>query len=471
MSKTIHTDGDEGVVMIVKDTKITAREQTVGRSPVHVVYGGAHLYKADTAAKLGKRAIASLDEYAPNFVEFAQAMTLPETASLPRMPNAVAKLHSQISKAPEKAREQNFAAWFAWSVHARTIQKLQTEPVEDFRIDFEDGYGFRPDDEEDGHAAASARELAEAFLKKTVTPFCGFRVKSFGTATRARAARTLDICLAELIKATGGRLPENFAVTLPKVLDKKQVKQLCKQLAHHEKQAGIGKDTIDVEILIETPEAIVDNKGRVPLRSFVKAAGKRRVSVHFGAYDYTSALSIAAPFQDIRHASCDFARNMMQASLASLGVRLSDSVTTELPVAVHRGDQLSEGQKSENRRAVHHGWRVHFENVTRSMSAGFYQSWDVHPNQLPARYAAVYAFFLYNCDAQARRLKGFIEKATQASMSGTTFDDAASAQGVLNFFRRAVECRALTYEEVRSATGLTSDDITLLSFADLVEKV
>ena len=156
----------------------------------------------------------------------------------------------------------------------------------------------------------------------------------------------------------------------------------------------------------------------------------------------------------------------MQASLAPLGVRLSDSVTTEMPVPVHRGAEISEGEKSENRRAVHHGWRVHFENVTRSMSTGFYQSWDLHPNQLPARYAAVYSFFLFNYDAQARRLNGFIEKAGQANLSGSTFDDAASAQGVLNFFRRALDCEALTPQEVESATGLSAEGIASFDFSE-----
>jgi citrate lyase beta subunit len=254
-------------------------------------------------------------------------------------------------------------------------------------------------------------------------------------------------------------------VTLPKVSDEKQVKKLCKLLAKHEDRAGLAKNSIAIEIMIETPEAIVDKKGRVPLRDFVRAAGKRRVSAHFGAYDYTSALSIAAPFQDTRHPACDFARNIMQASLAPLGVRLSDSVTTELPVPAHRGGRLSTGQKSENRRAVRSGWLWHYENVTRSMSAGFYQSWDLHPNQLPARYAAVYSFFLYNFESQARRLKGFIEKATQASLSGSTFDDAASAQGVLNFFRRAVDCKALDHAEVEAATGLRVDELVSLDFA------
>jgi citrate lyase beta subunit len=467
MAKTILTDGDQGVVMIVKDAGPPLSQRPAGRSPVHVVYGGAHLFRADTAKKLGERASGSLDEFAPNFVEFAQAMALAGSASLPRMPNALAKLESQIAKDPEKARAADLPAWFAWTVHSQTLAKLRSEPVEDFRIDFEDGYGFRSDEEEDAHAAAAAKELALAFRKKSITPFCGFRIKSLAPATRERAVRTLEIFVTTLLSETNGKLPANFAVTLPKVTDKKQVKQLCKLLSKHEKQHGLQKGSIGVEIMIETPEAIFDKKGRVPMRGFVTAAGNRSVSAHFGAFDYTSALSLAAPFQDIRHPSCDFARNVMQASLAPLGIRLSDSVTTELPVPVHRGEELSDGQKSENRRSVHNGWRIHFENVTRSMSAGFYQSWDLHPFQLPARYAAVYAFFLFNYAAQAKRLKGFLEKSSQATLSGSVFDDAASAQGVLNFFRRALDCKALTTQQVEAATGLNASELSLLDFAAL----
>lgn len=466
MSKTIFLDSDKGISPILKDAESDSTAVLDCRSPVHVVYGGAHLFKSDTPERLGKRAIQSLDEYASDFIEFAHSMALPGAASLSRMPNAAERLRAQISKNPNRARSRDFPAWFAWTVYTRTLEKLRAEPVEDYRIDFEDGYGFRTDEEEDAHASAAASELAEAFRTQKQTPFCGIRVKSFGTATRKRAERTLDIFLRKLIQSAHGKLPDNFAVTLPKVTNKKLVKELCSILVQYEKQAGLGKNIIDVEIMVETPEAIFDEKGRVPLRGFVKAAGKRRVSAHFGAYDYTSALSIAAPFQNIRHSSCDFARSVMLTSLAPLDIRLSDSVTTVLPVPIHRGDNLSEGQKSENRRTIQNGWRIHFENVTNSMSAGFYQSWDLHPHQLPARYAAVYSFFLYNCDAQARRLKAFVERATQATLSGTAFDDAASARGVLNFFRRALGCKALTPEEVNAATGLAAEQIYALSFAD-----
>lgn len=465
MTKKIYTDGDEGVQLIVRE--LGEKPVVAARSPVHVLYGGAHLYTAGITEKLGRLALESLESYAPNFVEFARAMKLPDSGDLPRMLKAVTQLAAKIESSPARAKEREPAAWLAWTIHQRTLAKLNSEPVEDFRIDFEDGYGFRSDAEEDGHAKAAASELANALQFGRVTAFSGFRIKSFAKETRERAIRTLEIFLDTFFLRTKGRLPDNFVVTLPKVTGRKQIKQLCKLLTAHEKNAGIEKGSIGIEIMIETPEAIIDAKGRVPLRSFIEAAGSRSVSVHFGAYDYTSSLSIAAPFQDIRHPSCDFARQIMQASLAPLEIRLSDSVTTQLPVAVNRGEDLSEGQKNENHRSVHAGWRRHFENVTHSMSSGFYQSWDVHPHQLPARYAAVYSFFLHNYEEQARRLAGFVAKSMQASISGSMFDDAASAQGVLNFFRRALDCGALTDDEVEKATRMNAEQIKTMSFADL----
>ena len=65
--------------------------------------------------------------------------------------------------------------------------------------------------------------------------------------------------------------------------------------------------------------------------------------------------------------------------------------------------KLSARQVEENRAAVHRGWKLHYENVRRSMANGFYQGWDLHPAQLPARYAAVYSFFLENLELSAER--------------------------------------------------------------------
>jgi hypothetical protein len=444
MSKPVPEEGGEGLSVL-----------RVERSPAHVVYGGAHLFKSDTPQKLGKVALSSIYIYAPNFVEFALAMRLTGAEFLPYDTPSIDKLDKQLTKPAEKIKSENFAAWFAWKIYRKTIEKLETEPVEDFRIDFEDGYGFRSDEEEDSHAISASNALADAFLSGNITPFSGFRIKSLAPETFARAEKTLNLFLDNFLAKTNGVLPQNFVVTLPKVGDKKEIKHLRGLLKRIEKRYALSHNAIGIEIMVETPLAIIDKKGRVPLTDFVKAAKGRCRSVHFGAYDYTAAMGISAENQHLRHPACDFARQIMLTALSPLELRLSDSVTTNLPVPVHKGTELSQKEIRENAAAVHDGWREHFENVSNSMANGFYQSWDLHPNQLVARYAAVYSFFLSGAERQAQRLKGFVEKATQANLTGHVFDDAASARGLVNFFVRGIDCKAFTDDEVHELTGMS----------------
>ena len=432
------------------------------RAPVHVVYGGANLFKAETPAKLGAIALKSLETYAPNFARFANAFWLSGAEKLPKYNDLIADAETRLNEDAEKVKTENYAEWFAWTIYQRTIEKLKREAVEDFRIDFEDGYGFRRDDEEDAHSISASDELARSFREKTITTFCGFRIKSFQPETFKRAIRTLDLFLTNLLEKTGGVLPENFVVTLPKIKRAEEVGILAKLLDEFESRKNLEYGAIKVEILIETPESIF------AMKDFVKAGNNRVNSAHFGAYDYTSSFGIVAEHQHLQHDSCKFARQMMQINLAPLGVRLSDSVTTEMPIPVHKGEDLNEKQRQENRKAVHKAWRVHFNNVTHSLINGFYQSWDLHPAQLVARYAAVYAFFLSSKDSSAARLKGFLDKASQAMMTGNQFDDAASAQGLLNYFLRALNSGALTENEILKTTGLSIEELRSASFAKIM---
>ncbi|HVE58395.1 MAG TPA: aldolase/citrate lyase family protein [Pyrinomonadaceae bacterium] len=433
------------------------------RSPVHVVYGGANLFNAGTIDKLGRIALASLETYAPNFVEFAGAMWLKGADILPKFTDLIEDLEFRLADNPEKVKTENYEAWFAWTIYNRVIEKLKREPIEDFRIDFEDGYGIRRDAEEDEHAMRASDELAKAFHQNNLSAFTGFRVKSFQTETYKRAVRTLDLFLTNFLEKTDGKLPENFVVTLPKIRQTAEVEVLCALLGEIEKENSLPENSIKIEIMIETPQAVL-------LLSELAEAGKKRLtSAHFGAFDYTASFGITADHQHLGHDACRFARQLMQINLAPLGIRLSDSVTTEMPVPVHRGENLSEKQRAENKRAVRLAWRKHFNNVTFSLINGFYQSWDLHPAQLAARYAAVYAFFLESADEQAARLKNFVGKATEAMLTGNQFDDAASAQGLLNFFIRAAQCGAMTEAEVQQKTDLSSAELKSASFVKIME--
>jgi citrate lyase beta subunit len=436
-----------------------------GRQPVHTVYGGAQLFKAGSARRMGDIALAGLDEYAPDFAAFARALGLPGAAGLPEQPAEIAALDAALSHDGAAAPQ----AWLAWAVYHRVREKLRREPIEDLRIDFEDGYGSRSDAEEDGHAASAAEQLAQGMERASLPPFVGIRVKSFSPEGFGRSARTLDIVLSSLAARTGGRLPANFVVTLPKVTIPEHVGALADLLDMLEARGGIAPGAVKIDIMVETPQAIVDSRGENGIVPLVRAGRGRVVSAAFGTYDYTASCGIAAREQSHDHPAADFARHAMQAALAGTGVHLSDGATTIMPIGPHRaapGVPLAAQQRDENREAVHSAWRLHYDNIRYSLRRGFYQAWDLHPAQLPVRFAAVYAFFLESLPEAALRLRAFVERAAQATLVGNTFDDAATGQGLLNFFLRGIACGALTEAEVL-ATGITLDELRGRSFATI----
>ncbi len=472
MSKSVLREGDEGVELIIRDPKRKrtgnrVKAAVTGRAPVHVLYGGADRFKAGTTRKLGRIALECLDANAPDLITFGTAFGFLADDTPRRNSRSEKQLEDLYSTNAEALRSKDLSAWLAAAVRERTIKKLRHEPIEDFRIDFEDGYGFRPDTEEDADAERCAGELATAFANGSITPFSGFRIKSYVSETRKRARRTLNIFLNEFFEKTNSKLPPNFVITLPKITDKQEVSALCRDLKKIEKNAGIRAGSVKIELMIEHPLALIDRKGNFALRSLVEASGGRCVAAHFGAYDHSAALGISALNQDITHPACDYARQLMLVALKPIGIRLSDSVTTLLPVAIHKGEKLNHKQRSENRTSIIGGWREHFANVRRSMANGFFQSWDLHPNQLVARYAATYSFFLGSANAQGTRLRAFLEKATKATLTGNTFDDAASAMGIVNFFRQGLDCGAFFESEVKQATGLSAIEVRSGTFKEI----
>lgn len=407
------------------------------RRPVHVVYGGAHLFRRDTARKLGDRALEALETYAGDASGFASAMGL----------------------GPDIDEE---------AIFARVCAKLEQEPVEDLRIDFEDGFGPRSHAEEDETAAGAARELVAGAAAGTLPEQIGIRIKSLAPETRRRALRTLDRFVTTLVDAGSGELPRSFLVTLPKVTRGDEVAVLAAALAQLESKLDLERGMLRIEIMVETVEALFDGSGGLALPSLIRAGDGRCDAAHFGAYDYTAALGVPASQQSLAHPACVLARQLMRAAAAHTGIDVSDGATTILPVAIHRGSDLDEGSLAENAARVRAAWRLHFTNVERAHVEGFRRGWDLHPAQLCARYAATYAFFARSFDADAARLRGFVDAAGRATLKGDVFDDAASALGLLNTFASALECGAATADEVEAATGLGIAEIRSRSFAAIV---
>jgi hypothetical protein len=353
------------------------------RQPVHTVYVSALRFHADLLSAWGSAALQVLAEHAGGPDGMADAFGVEDLPGL----------------------------------HDRVVGKLDREPVEDLRIDFEDGYGTPGDGTEDADALTAAQALAWA-LNRGKAPSCvGIRCKSLDRATRRRGLRTLDLFLAGLLG--GADLPDGFVVTLPKVVAVDQVVGFVRVLRRLEEAHGLPEGRLRFEVQVEAPQSVLAADGRVALPALVSAAGGRCAGLHFGTYDYTT----------------DFAKALMQIAAAGTGVRLSDGSTNLLPV----GDGT----------AVRAGWHEHARLVRRSLERAFYQGWDLHPHQLPSRFAATFAFFRAGLPPTAARLRDYVERS-----EGGVMDEPATAEALAGFLLRGLGCGALDEDEVASATTL-----------------
>lgn len=443
MSLSIPTNKREALFASLKSANTAFQQIYPGdrteRQPVHTLYGGANLFKHDAAISLGKRALEIFDTYAPDHTSFGKVFGMDTTSG------------------------------FSDKVYNKVIAKLKTEAIEDFRIDFEDGYGNRSNEEEDETARTAALEVAKGMQEKTLSPFIGIRIKPFTEEMKERGLRTLDIFVSTLVNATGGKLPDNFVVMLPKVTIPEQPATLASFFDILEEELKIDPSTpLRMEMMVETTQAIMSIDGTNPLYQFIKASRGRCIAMHFGTYDYTASCSITAKYQEMDHPVCDFAHHMTKVALAHTGIWLSDGATNTMPIGPHRGENLTAEQMQENTETVHRAWKKGYDHIRHSLWNGFYQGWDLNPAQFPMRYAAVYAFFLESYDDAVERLKTFVEKAARATLIGDVFDDAATGQGLLNYFLRALNSGAITEEEVL-VTGLTLDEIRGRSFKKILE--
>ncbi|QLE75034.1 aldolase [Streptomyces rectiverticillatus] len=376
------------------------------RQPVHTVYVPADVFAADTLRFWGGRALAALDEHAPDAASFAAVLGLPEALAGP--------------------------------VHDRMRAKLEREPVEDLRIDFEDGYGPRPDDEEDAAAARAARLVAGMYEDGTAAPFMGIRMKCMEAAVRDRGIRTLDIFLTGLMEAGG--LPEGLLLTLPKVTYAEQVAAMAELAGEFEKARGLEPGRIRFEIQIETTQAILGADGRTTVARMIDAAGGRATSLHYGTFDYSASCGVGAAHQSPDHPVADHAKAVMQVAAAGTGVRVSDGSTNVLPV----------GPASQ----VHAAWRLHYGLVRRSLTRAYYQGWDMHPGHLPTRYAAVYAFYREGLESAAARLDAYVNRS-----GGDILDEPATARALSGHLLRGLDCGAVDAAEVTALTGLSRDGL------------
>jgi citrate lyase beta subunit len=356
------------------------------RQPVHTAYVPADRFSADTPRQWGQAALAALDEHGP-------------------LPG------------------------FDESEHLKVRTKLEREPVEDLRIDFEDGYGTRPDEIEDAAAVSAATALADLVDAGAdngpVPPFTGLRMKSLEPAVRRRGLGTLALFLDTLLSRTA--LPTGFRITLPKVTSVRQVQAMVECCTVLESRFGLPGGQLRFEIQIETPQAILGSDGTALVAPMITAAAGRCAGLHYGTYDYSASLGIAAAYQSMAHPAADHAKAVLQVAAAETGIPVSDGSTNVLPV----GDTA----------AVQRAWQLHADLVRRSLERGFYQGWDLHPAQLASRYAATFRFFTDGLAEARARLAAY-----QARLQTGIADEPATVRALTDYVARAVACGAIVDE-------------------------
>lgn len=373
------------------------------RQPVHTVYVPADRFTVDLAARWGAHAQEAVDAA-----------------------GGLAGLAERVGIADELIAP----------VAERVAAKLRAEPIEDLRLDFEDGYGDRGD-AEDGDVVAAAGLVAAAVADGSAPPFVGIRFKCFERPTRARALRTLDLFIGALQDAGG--LPDGLVLTLPKVSTVAQVEAMVDVVAALERAHGLAEGRLRFEVQVETPPLVLGADGRSPLAQLPLAGAGRISGLHYGTYDYSASLGIAAAYQSMEHPVADLAKEMMQLAVAGTGIRLSDGSTNILP--------LGDGRDA--------AWALHARLVRRSLERGYYQGWDLHPHQLPTRYLATYAFYREGFGPAAARLQAYL-----AQTPGAVLDEPATARALAWFVVRGVQCGAIDDAEAAAATGA---DVAVLS--------
>lgn len=377
-----------------------------GRQPVHTVYVPADRFQPELAAQWGQAALAALADCAPGPAEFGAAM--------------------------------NLRAGLAAEVLPLVQAKLAAEPVEDLRLDFEDGYGNQGEGPEDADARTAAASLAAAVAAGTAPPFTGLRCKSLEAATRRRAVATLDVFLGALL--SHGPLPEGFVITLPKVSSADQVRAMVHLCGRLEEAHGLEPGRLRFEVQVETPQLVLGADGAAEVARCVHVGGGRLTGLHYGTYDYSAALGIAAGYQSMDHTVADYARAVMQVAAAGTGVRLSDGSTNVLPA----------GDRDE----VLAAWRLHSRLIRRSLRCGFYQGWDLHPGHLVSRYAASYAFFREGLPAAAARLKSYLDTRHSHGADAGLAEEPATVRALAGYLARGLDCGAVPAAELAALTGL-----------------
>ena len=392
------------------------------RQAVHTVYTPADQFTPDVVARWGQQALEAVQQQGSMIDVVTQVLD-------------------------QRADDAQYVERLADLVE----RKLTNEPIEDLRIDFEDGYGRRSDAEEDQHAIQAAKGVAQSLRDGIAPPFIGIRFKCMESDVRARGLRTLDLYLSTLVDEIGS-LPESTVLTLPKVTTVDQVKAMNDVVSALESGLGLDERQLRYEVQVETPQLIVGAEGQAEVSRVIHAGEGRITSLHYGTYDYSASLGIAAAYQAMDHPAADFAKNVMLTAVAGTGVHLSDGSTNILPLG--------------NPQEVREAWGLHARLVARHLRRGIYQGWDLHAAQLPTRFIATFDFFNRSLESAVDRLGRYVRVE-----SGSIMDEPATAKALARYIVRSTSCGAANPAEIQQRLGISEDVLLTLAATGLTPQM
>ncbi|OZC46429.1 aldolase [Rhodococcus sp. RS1C4] len=366
----------------------------IGGQPIHTIYVAASAAGVDIPARWGQQALSLIDENQKVFDSIDSVGVLP-----------------------------------------RVREALATRPIQDLRIDFEDGYGWRADETEDAHAREAGRILASLAADPLGPQWCGIRPKGLAPHERRRGIRTL-----ELVLDGAGGVPSGFVFTVPKLRAAEQVDAVVALCEEIERAHGLPDRALRFELQIESPQAVVGSDGTATLARALTRADGRCTSLHYGTYDYSAACGITSAQQSLEHPVADHAKAVMLAATAQTGIWVSDGSTQVVP----------SGTPAEVDSAI----RRHAGLVTRSLERGFYQGWDMHPTHLATRWTATLSFFRSAMPTAASRVAAYLD-----TTSGGMMDEPATAQALAAVLVRGLDCGAVDAAELESLSPLVTRDV------------
>ncbi|MEU0544329.1 aldolase/citrate lyase family protein [Nocardia sp. NPDC005978] len=315
---------------------------------------------------------------------------------------------------------------------ARTRTMLGARPIQDLRLDFEDGYGTRADEVEDRDAVRAGAVLAA--LPEQVRSR-GIRTKGLTPAEWGRSVRTLE----KVLEGAGG-VPPGFVFTLPKIRAAEQAEAAVLLCQAMESAHGLPERSLRFELQIESPQAVIAADGTATVARAIALSAGRCTGLHYGTYDYSAACGIAPQFQSLEHPVADHAKAVMQAAAAQTGVWVCDGSTQVLPI----------GSDVQVREAL----ARHYRLVTRSLERGYYQGWDMGAGHLVTRWLATIAFYRSALEVAAPRIGRYLERS-----GGAVVDEPATAQALATVVLRGLDCGAIEADEVTALTPAATVEV------------